>query len=487
VVTLQDVQGGPLHTGVTDASGEFEIKAPPGDYVVNLATLGLRPRDVRTLETPAGGAEHELTVEAFAGGGGAEGAEDPLELAFVRDIEVTSNEIGEMGLSGIGVPYLAPRPIGVATPAFAASSVSLSSALLLQAFGQMGGFAIGLSIHRNRIRRCLRNVFTEELLERARAVGLGGISLGLCERLSINENIIEDNGRGHVNPVCGIYVAYANRADIVENRIANNGALDPAAQGLPREGQRGGIVVKLAAALSLEEILAETPPSSPTVGLSNFATAARQTLPKGQFALRVLDNSVQHPLNRSLQALAMGPVMVHGNFFHTDAAFAGTDQVMMAGTLYLINLGRPGATQGRAVLPGGQTLVNDNQIQLGFAVNCNSSQLILTLDDLGMDGNQSEVDQENALVTHTAVLAGTVRASGNRYQEPKREGSFKISLYTLGAMLNNTVHNQGDHCTVALCSNAARPAIDVGNQVTGSVVDPCRVLNLILGQALVKT
>jgi hypothetical protein len=496
MIGLTPVQGGALHDAVSDTAGEFELKAPPGEYEVAMISPGYRLREIRTDETAAGGPEHAITIESFAAtpdDGGRDDV-DPLELAFLRDITIESNEIGEMGLSGIGTHFSPPPSAGIGFLRAPNGSRALAASVLIQAIGRFGGFAINLSIHRNRIRRCLRNFFGEALIERTRTFGLGGISLGLCEHLAINENVIEANGRNHVNPVCGIFVAYANRADIVENRIVNNGALDMQTTVPPQDGLRGGIVIRLAAALSLEEHLAESQDGTGGAtgsGLSNnldsLALAARRTMPRGQYAVRMLDNFVQHPVNRSMHALAIGPLMAAGNFLHTDLAYSQGDSALQGGVVQILNLGMPLRSGRNISLPGGQVRFSGNQVQLGLGSNCATALQILSADDVGLDGNQGEVDRDIGLATHAAVWGTTVRAAGNRFQEPDApEGTLRLSLFTLGNQLNNTTHNQGDHCTLALCLNAARPAVDIGNQVTGTGPQNCGILNQILNQALVK-
>jgi hypothetical protein len=254
---------------------------------------------------------------------------------------------------------------------------------------------------------------------------------------------------------------------------------------------RGGVVIRLAAAISLEEHLAEPQGGAAGGGLSNnidsLSLAARRTMPRGQYAVRMLDNFVQHPVNRSMHVLAVGPLMAAGNFLHTDLAFSQGDSALQGGVVLLLNLGMPGRGNGRIALPGGQVRFSGNQVQLGLGSNCATALMILSADDVGMDGNQGEVDRDVGLVTHAAVWGTTVRAGGNRFQEPPApEDTLRLSLVTLGNQLNNTTHNQGDHCTLALCLNAARPAVDIGNQVAGTGPQNCGILTQILNQALVK-
>ena len=60
-------------------------------------------------------------------------------------------------------------------------------------------------------------------------------------------------------------------------------------------------------------------------------------------------------------------------------------------------------------------------------------------------------------------MAGAGRSTGNRLSEAGAE--TLLSLYTLGARMNNTTFNQGDHCIVATDQNPSMAVVQVGNQV----------------------
>ena len=110
-------------------------------------------------------------------------------------------------------------------------------------------------------------------------------------------------------------------------------------------------------------------------------------------------------------------------------------------------------------------LLNNNQTCLTLAGGSLFSQLIITMDDLGFDGNQSDVLGEiQVLACNTLLYGATLRASDSRFKEPLGKTTLdplKSSLLALSGNLNNTTNNQGNHCIVA-----ASPThlVDSGNQ-----------------------
>lgn len=73
-------------------------------------------------------------------------------------------------------------------------------------------------------------------------------------------------------------------------------------------------------------------------------------------------------------------------------------------------------------LPTGSCRFTNNRTQLGVNVGSLSAQLIASCDDLGVDHNHSVVlfEATPAMLTNTVLWAPTVRANGNRFQEPNR-------------------------------------------------------------------
>ncbi|HKP98444.1 MAG TPA: DUF6519 domain-containing protein [Fibrobacteria bacterium] len=446
------------HDALTDSHGEMKVAAAPGTYAVEVASPGYRIKCVTVSFDPARGATHLIDLEIVKAGP----PRDPLALAFLRDITIEGNVISEMGLNGIG------SPVGRAAAGTKAGGVG---ALL----SRYGGILADLSIHRNRIRKCFRNVLDEAMAELVLTRGLGGISLGICQDLAINENRIQSNGVSHAKPVCGIFIAYANRADIVENRLEDNGPLTQRTAE-PRPGQRGGIVILIAASVALGE-------APGGAAGANAALAGARKIPKSGYALRVADNSVQQPLGRSLSAMALGPMAVTGNQLRSDTALPISGGALGA-AVFLLDFAKP-ATQAEAgdVLSGGEMLVASNQIALRLGAECKLGVWMAALDDLGVAGNQLSIAGETGLAAHAYALGGTVRVTSNRFQEPDGR-SFRLSLLSWGLRLNVTSGNQGDHCMVAVCSSAAHPAVDRDNLQIGGGGDLCGNLKKAFATAL---
>ena len=140
----------------------------------------------------------------------------------LESIAILDNDIMGMGLNGIGV----------------VSFFSLEKMGLIVSVN-------GLTIANNRIRKCLNQLpdfLDDDLWARMyKEMGFGGISLADCEHAVIRENTIEENGTGHLEPVCGIFMLHGQKVDISDNLILNNGhrPLQSAAAGGMRPGGPG--------------------------------------------------------------------------------------------------------------------------------------------------------------------------------------------------------------------------------------------------------
>ena len=216
VVTLTEERTGFSKTAITDEDGRFVLPdAQKGTYHLALGSGGYR---VVAIDFDNERWLHLIDVERIGD------AQPPVEnkLAFLYDIAIERNTITSMGLSGIGVPRAAPKDGGdgdgdgpVLRLRAAAGGLGTFAALL-------GSYVIRLRIDDNRITGCLQNPFNNELRAVARFIGLGGISLGLCENLLIRWNLVKGNGRSHIDPVCGVFV-FAEDADVTHNRVIGNG------------------------------------------------------------------------------------------------------------------------------------------------------------------------------------------------------------------------------------------------------------------------
>jgi hypothetical protein len=468
----------------------------------------------------------------------AEKAEVDLDvLSFIYALRIEGNEISHMGLSGIGVPFITQSDVGQLVKLILQepSAVTLLGLALLT--GTVAGFAIGVEIYRNHIFQCLQNVFGPWMQVVGTRRGMGGISLALCEDLKIHENCIEDNGRSHNVPVCGIFVSYADQIDVDQNRILNNGPLTPSAGVNLQAGLRGGVVVSLATACPLvspslfggggvdetastvdEEISDEavfgegdTDPFSSTT-LPMAVQTGSQPL-KGRQAVRIHGNIIEQPVGQALVVQGLGPISVMQNQLHTDYASAA----MVAGAVLVNNIGRAlGVRSSKNVfaqigagLLNGDTLFNGNRTCLSFGDRTIFSQLITTQDDLGFADNQSDVLAEQGLLINSLLYAPTLRASNSRFKEPASLGKLgrgqdsgsgsettgsgaagggvqaKLSLLAISLFLNNTTFNQGNHCIMAFNVDPRNPEVDAGNLAITQPAGWCRAAKPIVKAFLV--
>ena len=402
------------------------------------------------------------------------------ETGFLYDIAIEHNEVTAMGLCGIGVP--------LALSARRETSLDRAHSLL-------GWPVIGLLITGNRLQDNLRNPFDRELRALAQTRGLGGISLGLVDRLQITGNRIEGNGRSGADPVCGIFVQYGESVEISHNVVIDNGEA-PGGNEVLQDGQRGGLVLAQVASFGLFARLRR--------GSDDGATCS---------AARILANHVEQPVGCALLARFFGPVMVNDNVLASQrSAVGGLDA--LAGTVLIMNLAgvqnaglavkfntvaagnadadtgvgmnagaealqpvgnlnRLGAriqpvlvnaVRAAALLPVGPLMFNDNQTRAGATHTAPLMQLLVGYDDVSFANNQCQTEQTGNLYANTLVMAASLRASGNRLREPRAETN--LSLLTISNRANNTSFNQGDHCIVAQDTDPAPPAtVQAGNQV----------------------
>ncbi len=367
-------------------------------------------------------------------------------IGSLENIAILDNDIQGMGLNGIGV----------------VSFFSLKEMGLLVSVN-------GLTIANNRIRKCLNQLsdyLDDDLWARMnKEMGFGGISLADCEHAVIRENTIAENGASHLEPVCGIFMLHGEKVDISDNRILNNGPrpLNSAASGVIRPGWRGGIVI----ALSFEELVRE------------YLQEKELFYHDGIPAVKIHHNIVTQPVGKAIALIACGPVSIVGNHLTSLGIDTSSKMALLAGTVFILNLGvskdligamllsygsmlkgfkAPEAiaalnlTNALVHLPSGQVLYANNQTTLnlltsGIEVSL-SSQLIVSLDDVSYIGNQSECTSFLDVVFIDAGLVGaTVRTCNNRFQS-----GFTGMLYSLVSFgfMNTTMGNQATHCLIAL-------------------------------------
>lgn len=481
-ITITDTADGDAETLVTDANGLERFGSNPSTFRV---TEGEPDLSIDKMElVPLTDTRLQLTITLKEN-------EKPVveDGGFLYDITIERNTLQAMGLSGIGVTA------GTASPA----NLKAGNALFV-ARNQFGSPVVGLNILGNRITGNLLNVFDNALRATAATQGLGGISLGLCEALSITDNQIEDNGVSGSNPTCGIFLGYGEDVTIMRNRVVNNGPLTPDVDGESLiAGNRGGIVLKL---------------------VSDFNMLDRQERAQGNAfnqrpAARLHENLVDQPVGLALYALAFGPVQCNDNAFSSELS-GPTGPEKMAGTVFLFDLGgvaaagagvqlqrdepiaeAPGTAPAAVVavdaagvpaqtkatgqhaapaqlvlerdaaaarlLPGGNVMFNDNQSRTGLSNTSLTCHIVATMDDLAYQSNQSSSLREVKLFANAMLMASTLRATNNRFSE--RGANTMVSLFALGIKLVNASFNQGDHCIVANDMNPAMAEVKVGNQV----------------------
>ena len=344
-----------------------------------------------------------------------------------------------------------------------------------------------LQIVENDIKYCVVEILDrEERMLLSTELPVAGISLAMCEDCIIRENWIEENGKVQIQPVCGIFIFFAEKVDIINNRVINNGpeVLKETPQNAP---PRGGIVILFAFKL----------PEPSKVGLttnnSNPALAALFTAQDTVPAARLHDNIVSQPLGQALILIALGPVSVVSNQFTSQGIYKGQSLSLLAGAVYILDLGLSkdlinilvpshnwSAVSPATVLalvatnspkslalalllqlfPSGKVSFSANQTTLDMrsfdrdiAI---SSQMIYSWDDIAFVNNQSECaglvaafpnapTTFDLVLVNTMLLAPSVRCNDNRFTD-----GFTLTLYSLLAMafMNTATGNQSTHCLV---------------------------------------
>jgi hypothetical protein len=438
--TLIFTSPGAIHNAVSGGNGYYSADVAPGKYTVAITSpLDLKIESIALKDNGELGLFHDITLAQVD-------TEADETLSFLYEIEIDSNEISRMGLSGIGFPIVPTVILGPAPAATAAATTNSTQAALL---GQIGNPIVTLGIHRNYIHDCLQNPFDSALLAEALNRGFGGISLGSCENVTIGENRIERNGLSHVNPVCGIFIRDGVRLDIYHNHILNNGPLaDDLNQDLER-GFRGGI--------ALLAVIADTGAGA---GLSDA----------GLHAARVHSNIVHQPAGQALRLVSLGLVSICNNRFVTDISGPESGD-RLAGALMVMNVAGGGSLTDDLIL------FNSNQSRLGQQAESLSSQAIICDGDIGFNGNQSVALAEGQIVqgnstefTNTGLIGRTIRAIDNRFIETPGTLTplFRLSLSTVSMLFNNTSYNQADHCIVFNNQDQTKPPIAIGNQVVNA-------------------
>jgi hypothetical protein len=469
---------------ISGASGEFTVWIPDGEYLLSVVSDTM---DIQKGESvPSEKRQYYLiTLQSVE-------AAIPEGFGFLYDIALAGNTITDMGLNGIGLPSAAiERSMRVASEA--ATTEGWGNLVMEKILETFGTPVLGLQIVDNHILRCLQAP-VESWISSQR--GMGGISLGLCGAVSISGNTIEKNGPNHLAPVCGVFAVYVEELEVVGNHILDNGpiATVPAEQKM-QKGHRGGIVVVMASAFRLFELL----------------TTGSITSQPLSVAARIRENEVRQPAGMAIEMAAIGPLSCSENVLESSLS-GSSDIAQLVGTMMLLNLGgvqysgtggssatvranankavtktraatakRAGpmvlATQVNEVVrpavtfqlfPRGETMVAHNQVRSLPTVTSRVANLILTFDDISLDANQFLALQGKGVLINTMVASISVRALGNRLIEALSDMKG-LSLFTLSTKMNLTSLNQADHCIDARNGNVQLPDVASNNQILNPV------------------
>jgi hypothetical protein len=389
----------------------------------------------------------------------------PVSMGEVTDVLIVENQISQMGKSGVGV------------------------ARFFDLSGQDELIVVRrLEIRDNRIAQCLRLPIPSVPAKLGDVVGQGAITLAEVEALLVHGNDIHDNGKQHIDPVCGVFALVTSGAVIEHNRIVDN-APHVSVRDAVRLGWRGGVVL----------VSALPPPT--LVEISDKAV----TRMNGEPSARITDNIIVVPEGRAVVVLGLGPMVIADNQLSVHGVgLADIGAVLMGGSGGLANELKAGALQGLLDILGGvavtvidlgmsnelfwlqllfytslthqdvtpkagldprppiaasgQIRFQGNQVGVDLLAAPNnlifSAVNLITLDDVSCANNQIEVDRflDRMLVT-TFVVGMTARVLGNRIKESlfaQLASLLGVSIYSLGVLLNMTTGNQTSRCIVGL-------------------------------------
>lgn len=465
---------GQTRAAVTDSIGQFQIEGTleSGPHTFEAVDQGLGVENVVLAGTNNLGQGTLVQVRVILNR--TEQQTEPA-FGFLYEIRIEDNEITAMGLNGIGTPppvevlgdppddddgdgdpadqpdividggfdggpqaggfdvagnnLAAFRPRREIDPGSLAEARRFSNAraaAVVPVLARLGHPVIDLTILNNRIIGNLQTPFTAAMRDYARDVGLGGISLGLCETVTIMGNRVESNGLRYVDPVCGIFVRLGEQVEVTDNLIRDNGPFVQVDADIER-GERGGIAGIFLA-----------------IGPDDLVNDNIQPLSKP--ALRLHDNVIEQPLGRALTAIAAGPVSIVSNHMSAERnGFEPTD--LMAGAAMVLNLG------GANGLPSGGILCNSNQLRLGPNAGAFAAVVMGALQDVGLDANQIDAQQiglvnpNQTSMLNTFLIGATTHATGNRFTERALGSqSAQVSMISLSNLMGLGTTNIADHC-----------------------------------------
>ncbi len=366
----------------------------------------------------------------------------------IKNLHIENNRIRDMGLCGIG-------PVGFFDLGDQQEVVTVD----------------GLFIIENEITACPNRPITALTQKQSVFMGYGAISLPDVAGTVIRDNQITNTGETLKDPVCGIFVLHGEQVEISRNQILDLRDWSTAnVQSL--SGYRAGICIAMV-----------TPPAD-TLGFLKYfenissynpgVIESRAIYIGDVPALVIQQNVVKVPVGLALAVNGLGAYAIQGNQFATGGTVKN-EGIAMAASVLIFNFGTPvekprpvtraadlvgillaGKTEGLnwetafadttinsivgAVAPG-PVLFSQNRCSLELAntqAKAYTSVFIATVDDLGFHDNQCWLKAAQAKdefgaqrIMCDVFLAGiTVRATGNRFQEPRR--AVLLSNLTLG-------------------------------------------------------
>jgi len=410
-------------------------------------------------------------------------------LGVLYDISIERNKIFRMGLSGIGVESFFSRR-------------TLRLMISVE----------GLVIYRNTIKDCVKMMppqIPDNMLEQ---VGFGGVALADVYEAVIQENDIVNNGVTHTDPICGIFMVHAEKIDISNNQIVNNGPRQAGKELQIRQGQRGGIVIRSTFKQLAEQLKEVAGGENPLLVFDNT------------FAVKIHSNIVVQPMGHAIFLFAFGPVSIVGNQLSSQGIDPKNTYNLIAGTVFIFNMGfskdmiarllkpkfkdignykaKVGTTAANAALafylallqylPSGRVMFDDNQVTLDLrsleSTLVVSSQAILSLDDISYNSNQAEctgfISPEaktfDVVLTDAFLVAYSIRSNDNRFQE-----GFTLAVYSLVSLayMNTALSNQSTYCLLTYGTLQPTPQLfDASNLVLDTT--RCRKEYKLIGAKL---
>ena len=446
-------------------------------------------------------------VIAFSDHGGVAVFSDPHDDGPVTNSTISDNRIEGFSTNGIGSPSV----LGLHPPGPPGRNILL----------EVAGVRIENNLIRDNVRRPNPSILTDRTtfpFPTSRRAGilpvpllpLGGIVLTSARNVQIVGNTIVDNAQTPEAvdvPMNGIFILTGDSIAIEANRITNNGQKLKTTDPPLRVGVRAGIAVMLAGTSTQQ---------NSSGAIDTFLFQPVTDLDNHGLAVRVVNNTVQHPEGRALHVVAVGPVSIDGNFLSSQGNHGSADlaeQFAIGDVVYVQDLGAPWESfQFEKVIDipkssseyaieltphlspimlnevaasprwyiglGGSILFVNNQVVYDFTVIRNPSggaplsffpNVLIGLDHTTVIGNQFAVrlvgganlplpvpgaDTATPFFADVLVAGVTTNVELNRFSETI--GSTLLSLISNGDVFNITTLNQSTHRIAPMVTLRAR-------------------------------